>query len=156
MSRKALNLYIPDSKVPRPAGLWKKAKYYFWKALYPPVIIGRDVLMSFHLIHHEGRQRFLFGKLASGKKVEDFLKFLEAKGFGNHFVAWKDDGQLISLRRPDGFDYQYHLRIFKDGEIRGHYEYTPESHPYWHFIEHGEEERRSDFFEFCGDWIVRA
>jgi hypothetical protein len=129
-------------------------KYYFWKICYPFFEGGRDGLIKLRIIHHHGRQRYPFGRLAADKTVEDFLKHLAAQGFGNHFVAWEDEGELIGLRRPDGFEGQYHLRVFEDGEVRGHYEFTPEAHPYRHFFEHGEEERRDDFLEFCAGWIV--
>jgi len=86
--------------------------------------------------------------------VEDFVEYLGTQGFFNHFIAWRDSGEIVSVRRPVSFEWQYHLRIFADGEVRGHYEYTPESHPVWHMREVGQEERREEFLEFLGDWIV--
>jgi hypothetical protein len=52
------------------------------------------------------------------------------------------------------FKHQYHLRVFKDGEVRGHYEYTPECHPIWHLQKVGQEPRREELLGFLGDWIV--
>jgi hypothetical protein len=147
---------IPDSKIPQPQDTTNAIKYFFWRIIYPFFGVGRDTLVALRIIHHKGRQRFFLGNLAPGKKIGDFLKHLQAEGFGNHFVAWKDDGELVSLRRLDGLEGQYHLRIFADGEVRGHYEFTPESHPYWHWSEHGEEERRDEFLKICGDWITIA
>lgn len=70
------------------------------------------------------------------------------------FIAWVDKDEAISTRKLDGFDFQYHLRVFKDGEVRGHYEKTPERHPIDHFLDRGMEPRRKEFLEILGDWIV--
>ncbi len=100
------------------------------------------------------RQRYLLGKLKVGKSMPEFLKFLEREGFTNHFVAWLDPGQYVSLRKKLNFEEQYHLRIFKDGEVRGHYEKTPEAHPFKHFFEIGEAERRAELTAYLKDWIA--
>ena len=152
--KKKTKFNIPDSKIPRPKDFGGTIKYFFWHAIYPIFAEVRDGLITLHIIHHEGRQRFLLGKLAPGKEVEGFLKHLEKKGFGNHFVAWEDEGEVIGLRRLDGFTHQYHLRVFNDGEVRVHYEFTPEHHPYLHWAERGEEERGKDFLSFCGNWVI--
>jgi hypothetical protein len=145
---------LPNSVLPYPAGIWNRTKYYFWKTISPGYLFGRDMLLKFNLIHHEGRQDYRIGKLAPGKDIEKFLKHLAARGFANHFIAWKDDGEIASLRHLQGFAWQYHLRIFKDGEVRGHYEYTPEAHPSLHFREVGMAARKNDFLNFCGDWVI--
>src|SRR6185437_14085319 len=106
--------------------------FFFWKAIGPPLIAVRDMLIRVHLFWHQGRQEYLLGKLAAGKSLDDFLAYLAAQGFGNNFIAHRDEGQVLSLRRLEDFEWQYHLRIFKDGEVRGHYEYTPEAHPIKH------------------------
>ena len=152
----ALQKQIPDSVLPYPRGLYKRLKYIFWKVIYPFHNLGRDVLLFFGIIHHEGRQDFLFGTLAPGRTVEGFLQHLEQHEFGNHFIAWEDDGEAISVRRLVDFEWQYHLRIYQDGEIRGHYEYTPESHPVWHLREVDMKECRTDFLSFFGDWVALA
>ena len=46
------------------------------------------------------------------------------------------------------------MRVFSDGEIRGHYEFTPEAHPFSHFEEKGETEHKKDFLKFLGDFVV--
>ncbi len=147
---------IPDSVVPYPGGVVNKAKYFFWKAYTPIHVWGMNLLLRLHILHHEGRQNFLLGKLAPGVKLEDFLVHMHAQGWGNHFVAWHDDGQVMSIRKLVNFTWQYHLRIFSDGEVRGHYEYTPESHPRRHVKEVGMEARREDFLNFLGDWVIPA
>lgn len=145
---------IPDSVVPYPDGLFNKAKYAFWKLISPGYVWGMNVLLRLHIIHHHGRQEYLIGTLAPGTDFNAFLQYLAREKWTNHFIAWHDDDQLVSVRKLVSFTWQYHLRIFKDGEVRGHYEYTPESHPRWHLKEVGMEKRREDFLRFMGDWIV--
>jgi len=152
----ALKNRLPDSVLPFPDGLWNRTKYVFWKAITPGYLFGLNLLLALHLLHHEGRQLFVIGRLAPGRSLDGFLAYLEAKGFANHFIAWKDDDQIVSLRKLESFERQYHLRIFKDGEVRGHYEYTPEAHPAWHSKEVGFEERREEFLQFVSDWVVSA
>ena len=147
-------LSIPDSKLPYPDSFFGRAKHLVWRGVYPVYTDLRDVLLALHVIRHDVRQPYVLGKLAPGRDIWDFIKYLESVGFANHFVAWMDDGQLLGVRRPDGFEWQYHIRIFKDGEVRGHYEYTPESHPIRHIKELGMEARREDFLKFLGDWIT--
>ena len=157
MDEIALRERIPESALPHPKGAYNRSKYVFWKMIYPLHNTGRDILLSVGLIHHpypSGRQDFMLGILAPDKSVEAFVKHLGGHGFFNHFIAWKDSGEIVSVRRPVDFEWQYHLRVFADGEVRGHYEYTPESHPIWHYYEVRQEERREEFLNFLGDWIV--
>jgi hypothetical protein len=154
MDSTALRQSIPDSVLPYPKGLYNRSKYVFWKVIYPFHTTGRDILLATNIIHHEGRQNFVIGHIAPGKTVEDFLKYLETKEFANHFIAWNDEEEIVSVRKLVDFERQYHLRIFSDGDVRGHFEFTPESHPRWHMKKVGQEERREDFLRFLGDWIV--
>lgn len=147
---------IPDSAVPYPDGLLGRTKYFFWKIVSPSYVFCMNLLLRLHVIHHEGRQDFLIGKLAKGAKLYDFLRHLQAQGWRNHFVAWHDDGQVVSVRKLVDFTWQYHLRVFDDGEVRGHYEYTPESHPWRHLREIGLETRREYFLRAMGDLVVPA
>jgi hypothetical protein len=152
----ALKRRIPDATLPYPKSARDRAKYHLWKVIYPAHNRTRDILLATHLIRppYKGRQDYVLGFLAPGKKIEDFLQYLASQKFGNHFIAWDDDGQVASLRRLEDFKWQYHLRIFKDGEVRGHYELTPESHPFKHYGKKGQEPRREKFEEFLGDWVI--
>jgi hypothetical protein len=158
MEETAVDVEIPDSELPRPKDWWGRSKYRIWKAVYPHYEDIRDTLLKLGVIwpRNSGRQPHLIGTLAPNKKIGGFLKHLESQGFGNNFVAWEDSDELAGLRRPDGFHYQYHLRIFKDGEVRGHYEFTPEAHPIRHLGYRHMKDRRDDFLFFCGDWIIPA
>jgi len=135
----------------------QRIKKRIWKTLYPVFPWFQKHLLKWHLIWHEkGRQPFHLGWLAPGKTLEGLEKHLHDDwGFGNHFVAWKDNGQVLSWRKLEDFDNQYHIRVFKDGEIRGHYEFTPESKPIEHFIEIHELSCMDKFQEFLGDFVVQ-
>jgi hypothetical protein len=128
-----------------------------WRHLYRVFPWMQAHFLKWHLAWHEkGRQPYHIGWLAPGKTLKELEKHLHGKwNFGNHFVAWTDNDQVLSWRKLESFDYQYHLRVFRDGEIRGHYEYTPESKPVDHFMEINEQERNDDFKKFLGDYIVQ-
>jgi hypothetical protein len=103
---------------------------------------------------HVGRQDFLLGMLDPARSVHEFVSFLVSEGFGNHFIAWKETNELVSLRRTVDFKYQYHIRIFKDGEVRGHYEFTPEYHPVLHLVRIGFEEKAGEFENLLRGWLL--
>ena len=147
---------LPRAKMASPNTALDTIKYVFWRLYTPLHPYVRDAALALHVVRHEkGRQRYLLGRVAPHCTIEEVVLFLVSEhGFGNHFVAWYDDGQVVSLRRVDGFAYQYHLRIFHDGEIRGHYEYTPEYKPIEHIRETSLEERRDIFLQFLGDYIT--
>ena len=133
-----------------------RLKYWFWKFYTPFHAPVRDTSLALGIVRHEGRQDFLLGTLHPERSAYEFVQFLVEQGFGNHFIAWKEDDQLVSLRRTTDFKYQYHVRIFTDGEVRGHYEYTPECHPLLHLREVGMENRADEFLELVREWIVPA
>ena len=156
MDATAIRRSISDSVLPYPDGAWDRVKYKFWKGVYPMHGVGRDMLLSLGILHHEGKQNYLIGIINPDRDVESFILYLESIGFLNHFISLKDDGEIISVRKAIDFEHQYHLRVFEGGEIRGHYEYTPESHPKRHMEKMGQEPRREDFLKFLGDWIIPA
>lgn len=132
-------------------------KRIYWALLSPIYPSARDALLFLGLLWHErGRQRYHLGWLRAGRKVAELEVHLAGKGFLENRIAWIDEGEVLGLRRltPDHF-HQYHLRIFADGEIRGHYEVAPEHRYLDHFLERGMEARRDDFLGFLGDWVVR-
>lgn len=133
-----------------------KIKQKIWHFIYKFFPTLLKILLKLHFIWHEnGRQRYHIGWLAPGKTLEGLKKHLHEKwGFGNHFIAWTDDGQVLSWRKLMDFQDQYHLRVFSDGEIRGHFEFTPEAHPIEHIEEKGEREAKDDFLKFLGDFVI--
>jgi hypothetical protein len=127
--------------------------YLFWRLvtpIHPPLRdlsrwLGLATLERF--VDEKGRQKFLLGTVHPEHSAESVVDHLIEKGYGHNIVAWLDRGEVASLRLLDGFHYQYHIRLFEDGEIRAHYEHTPEAHPFKHFYETGLEERREYFLE---------
>ena len=134
-----------------------KIKQKIWRFIYKFFPAWQENLLRWGVIWHEkSRQRYHIGWLAPGRSLEELKKYLSEKyGFGNHFIAWIDDGQVLGWRKLPNFREQYHLRVFNDGEIRGHFEFTPEAHPIKHFKEIGEKECRDDFLKFLGDFVIQ-
>ncbi|MEI6580982.1 MAG: hypothetical protein WCO07_02295 [bacterium] len=134
-----------------------KIKHKIWKAIYKFFVPTQRKLLRLGIIKHSSeRQRYHLGWLDSSKTLEDLKKHLDEKwNFGNNLVAWVDKGQVLGWRKLVDFHHQYHLRVFEDGEIRGHFEYTPEARPIAHFREKGEEERREDFLKFLGNFVLQ-
>lgn len=132
-----------------------RVKQKIWRVIYKFFPSLQKWLLKTGIIWHEkGRQKYHIAWLKEGKTLEDLKRHLHEKwGFGNHFVAWADDGQVLSWRKLADFKDQYHLRVFSDGEIRGHFEYTPEAHPIDHFTEKGEIDKQEDFLKFLGDFV---
>ena len=135
---------------------WDKTKQKIWHFIYKFFPTVQKALLKSHLVwHQKERQQYHIGWLAPGKTLEELKKHLhEQWGFGNHFVAWTDTGQVLSWRKLADFQDQYHLRVFEDGEIRGHFEFTPEAHPIAHLKAKLEEERKEEFLKFLGDFII--
>ena len=133
-----------------------KVKQKIWHFIYKFFPTLQKTFLRWHLVwHKKERQKYHIGWLAPRKTLEGLKKHLHEKwSFGNHFVAWIDDGQVLSWRKLTDFEDQYHLRVFGDGEIRGHFEFTPEAHPVEHFEEKGEQERKADFLKFLGYFVV--
>ena len=145
---------LPRSRVAYPQTSGEQLKYWFFKMYTPFHKPVRSTSLALGLLKHEGRSDFLLGTLDPKRPVRDFVSFLVGHGFANHFITWKEEGEFVSLRRTAGFKYQYHVRIFTDGEVRGHYEYTPECHPILHIREIGVEDRTDEFKQLIQDWIV--
>lgn len=152
---------LPRSKIMYPHRPTQRAKYALWRIMTPitPVVRNAAERVGFrkrYVRHPQGRQNFLLGHIAPGISHRDIVEHLIGQGYGNHFLAWRDDGQVISLRLLENFVYQYHLRIFADGEVRGHYEFTPECYPLRHLRAVGQIDRREVFYRHLGNKIVRT
>lgn len=142
-------------------------KYWFWRLYTPlhPLVrgvssrIGISKFLIWCVIpegKETGRQDFLLGKLDPSRSVQEFVSFLINKGFANHFVAWKDSDELVSLRHVVDFKHQYHIRVFKDGEVRCHFELTPEYRPVRHLVRVGFEDRTPEFEQLLQGWIQKT
>ncbi|MBC7836976.1 hypothetical protein H7X87_04370 [Acetobacteraceae bacterium] len=152
------NKTLPASRMIYPASFIDRTKYVFWRLYTPFHPLVREVSLKVGIVSMSrkierwgARQQYLLGTIAPGESIESVVEHLVQKGFYNHFVAWEDEGEVASLRYLPDFKYQYHIRIFKDGEIRAHYEYTPECHPIYHYYERGcFEDRREEFLKILG------
>jgi hypothetical protein len=147
---------LPRSKMAFPPSLFDQIKYYFWRVYTPFHPAVRDLALALGIVKHSGRQECLIGKIAPNQSLEDLVSFLIENGFGNHFVAYVDDGEIIGLRRVENFANQYHLRIFGDGEIRGHYEHTPECHPILHLKHINRKDCSAEYLELLKGKIIPA
>jgi len=136
---------------------FNRIKQKMWDFIYTFFLPVRKFLLSKGIIwHRKGRQKYHIGWLAPGKTLEELKLHLHTKwGFGNHFIAWIDENQVLSWRKLTDFEDQYHLRIYKDGEICGHFEFTPEAHPLEHMEEKGEMNKKEDFLKFLDGFVVQ-
>ncbi|OHA27068.1 MAG: hypothetical protein A3C06_01040 [Candidatus Taylorbacteria bacterium RIFCSPHIGHO2_02_FULL_46_13] len=145
---------LPASRMAYPDTLANRLKYAFWRFYTPCHPYVRDAVISLGIVRHVGRQNFILGTVAPHLTLKEFTSFLISQGYGNHFVAWEDEGEIVSLRYVKDFTHQYHLRVFKDREVRAHYEYTPECYPILHLKEKHFEPRSEEFLMLLGDTIV--
>lgn len=145
---------LPYSKMVYPSSFGDRIKYLFWRLYTPFHPIVRDIAIALRVVKHKGRQNFVIGKIAPEKSFKEILNFLVENGYGNHFIAWKDDGEIASLRKVVDFKRQYHVRIFQDREIRGHFEYTPECYPILHFKAVNQQNCREEILQLLGDKVI--
>lgn len=158
---------IPYSRVNYPFSAAGILRNGFWRAYTPFHHLLRNSLAASNAFKH-GKPKDFLGKIAPHLSIEEFVGFLVGHGYGNHFVAWKFKGEVVSLRRVENFTHQYHIRVFDDGSVCGHYESTPESHPFTHMKdffymktknigikETGIENRPEYFYGLLGDYIIK-
>ncbi len=105
---------------------------------------------------HNFRQKYLLGHLNSNFNKQNLENLLARHGFERARLAWRDPGELFSMRKIDKEIFQYHLRLFIDGEIRAHYEYSPESHPISHLLERKFNPETEFFRKLLGQHLVLA
>ncbi len=129
-------------------------KQILWYIIVPFFWLGRDLSKIFGYRPFPKRQEYHLGWLNSQKNNDDFKKFLMSIGFTKNRLAWIDEEEILSLRLLKNFKYQYHLRLFSDGEIRGHYELTPEYSPFDHLHDKDTSAKEVEFKQLLGDWLV--
>lgn len=117
--------------------------------IWPPFI-----RMSETLGFHNFRQKYIVGQLCKDLSKESLLDFLHSQGYEKALIAWRDPGEVLSVRKIDKKIFQYHIRLFKDGEIRAHYEYSPESYPMRHFFETHFVPKVEIFKELLKDFLI--
>ena len=152
--RRTLIEKIPSSEMRYPDSLAHRIKYYLWYYYTPYHPKVRDSVIALSIMKNRGRQPFLLGTIAPHLSIEEFVSHLVKKGYAYHRVAWEDDGEVVSVRRVPNFERQYHIRVFEDREVRGHFEYTPECYPIAHLWDIGREDRREEFLQELGDALT--
>ncbi len=109
-------------------------KKYFWKFAYFSYPYLRDFCLFIRITKHKGRQNYKVGFLKKKITKNKFKTLLKTKGYEQSILSWIDDDEVLSMRKRIN-KFQYHIRLFKDNEIRAHYEYSPESAPIKHYYE---------------------
>ncbi len=127
-------------------------RQFMWFLVKPIFPYLRDIFLRANVTKvkgHNVRQRFSIGYLKQSLTHEDLQIHLEVFGFYREKMALIDPDEVYGMRKLDSENasFQYHMRLYRDGEIRGHYEKTPEDFPLDHFNEIGFEERRQEFLE---------
>ena len=107
----------------------------FWK-------VFKKSLIRKGIFEPNGRQPYFIGRIKADVKIEDIVNKLKKFGFDKTKLEWRDLGQVFSARLKEG-KRQYHLRIFKDREVRGHFELRPK-----YFIKHLRCKQRKSAFAF--------
>jgi len=107
---------------------------FIWRVNYTIYPYLRDLILFTKVWKHTGRQNFRIGFVKKGVKKNDIKKILGFNGFETSICSWIDDGEVLSMRKRTKRGRQYHVRFFSDGEIRGHYEYSPEGAPVFHLL----------------------
>jgi len=121
----------------------------FLAITYLPIL---RFLEKLHL--HYYRQNYPIGFI-KGRDINKAKGLLIKKGYEKDIFAWKDPGEIISMRKMDGDLFNYHIRIFNDGEVRGHYEYASESKPLKHIFESCFIPKKSYFRALLRKYLVK-
>lgn len=129
-------------------------KKILWHAITPVFPLFRNLSKLIGYQPYPARQEYHLGYLAPGKTADGFRHFLMSYGFGENKIAWVDEGEILSLRLRDNFRYQYHVRLFNDNEIRGHYELTPEYSPIGHLRDKETSARTEEFIKMISGWLA--
>jgi len=123
--------------------MFEASKKFFWKLIEPIFPTIRDIWVGLGFMEHNIRQPYLLGRLKNGLNELDFRQLLKTAGFDNDYIGWIDPDEVVNMRKIVDTIYQYHVRLFSDGAIHGHHEYTPESHPFRHLFDIGMSEAKS-------------
>lgn len=126
-------------------------KSLFWRFIYkvyPPCLR----LLERAGIHSK-RQDFILGALRGGISFQRVSDFLQQEGFEPAVLAWKDPEEVLGMRKIHNGKFQYHLRVYADREIRGHYEYSSEGNPWGHIMQKKFEPASDYFISLLKDYM---
>ena len=108
------------------------------------------------IIGSKKRESFSIGWLAEGKTLEELRAYLHREwGFGGNFSTHVDKGEVLNWRKLMEDGRQYHLRVYDDGESRGHVEMSPEKNVVSHITGSGKSDARYEFVNFLGDFVTK-
>lgn len=128
-------------------------KKLIWRIIYrvwPPVLRVLETLKI-----HNYRQPWLLGHLNKKYSKSDLRGVLEKDGFEDAILAWRDPGEILGMRKIDKKIFQYHIRLFNNGEIRGHYEVSSEGGPWQHVTSNGFRPADEYFEKLLGNFLSR-
>lgn len=123
---------------------------FVWKYLSLAFPRLRKTFWFLRVLRYNGREEYLLWKLNKSLDINTLKEELEVIGFHEYAVARIDIGEVLGMRKNDWFEYQYHIRIFDDGEVRGHYEFTPEYAWFRHFFDFYKVEKKEEFMWMIG------
>ena len=91
-----------------------------------------------HVLDHEpSRQPYHIANVEPNQTVQLYLMLISLYGYEDNFLSYLDADELFGIRKLHfkgvRMWYQTHIRIYKDGEIKGHYEIAPESNAQEHY-----------------------
>jgi len=95
-------------------------------SIYPPILR----LLEKTGLHKEHKD-FRIGVV---KDISGARAFLENQGFEDAILAWKAKGEVVSMRSIYNGRFQHHIRVFENGVVKGHKEYSPEGNPLGHIF----------------------
>ena len=101
-----------------------------------------------------GAKDFKQGKLREDITLEDFKEYCHKLGFERARLAWICKNEVLNLRKRLKDGTQYHIRVFKDRTVNGHYEWSPEFAPLKHWYQMLMKPRRKTFRKLLGSFIV--
>ena len=117
-------------------------------SFYPPVL---RVLEKVGI--HSGRQDFLIGKIDI-EQLPAIKKNLQTRGFEDCILSWKDTDEILNVRKTEFQEFQYHLRIYDDGEVRAHWEYSSEGSPFGHIFNAKVIDKKEYFQDLLQDFLL--
>ncbi|HEY4477809.1 MAG TPA: hypothetical protein VJB09_00860 [Candidatus Paceibacterota bacterium] len=127
---------------------WQKVCNSFFKKI-------QKYLQRAGLMKSPGRRPYHVGWFASGKTLEDLRLYLHSEwGFGGCDKEVKDKEIVLSWCKITDNHEEYFLRVYRDGEIRGHFEKLPVTGVLEKPSEMGEKEAKEQFIKFLGEFSV--
>lgn len=128
-------------------------KALFWRLVYALYPYTRNFLLRVGVLTHYSRQPYRLGYIREDRSVEELRRYLITKGFHPNPMAWVDPGETLNVRKLLSPHYQYHIRVFSNHEVKGHFECTPERHPIAHLNELAMLPAKEYFDPLLQDWV---